>query len=143
MRMILIAVAFVFGGLCMAEEAAAAVDAGWQHNIGEAATMALQIIAGVVAILVPLILRKLLGLIGLKSNAEIEALTNTLIKKGINVAEQWAAKQAQYPQGKEKMQMAVGFVLSMAKQYNLPAIAEAKLIDLIEAQLERDAAQVA
>jgi hypothetical protein len=134
-----------FGGVCVGADAEAIVDAGgsgsgWEHEVGELALMALQIVAGVIAILIPLVLTKLLGLVGLKSNAEIEALMNTVIKKSINIAEAWASQQAAKPAGKEKMQVAAAFVLDMMKQYKLPEIATAKIIDMIEAQLERNAA---
>lgn len=127
-------------GFCGEEILDANPASGWEHNIGELATMALQVLGGVCAVLIPLILTKLLGLVGLKSNAEIEALMNSVIKKAINIAEAWAAQQAAKPAGKEKMQVAAAFVLDMMAQYKLPQIATARIIEMIEAQLERNAA---
>jgi hypothetical protein len=81
---------------------------------------------------------KLLGLLKLKSNTELDALVTGLVKKAINFAEAWASKQAEKPAGEEKLQIAVGFILDQLNAYKVPAIATEKLIELIEGQLRRD-----
>ena len=111
---------------------------GWEKIIGEVSLVALQIIAALVAIVVPVLLSKLLGYFKLKSNAELEALLTTVVKKAINYAEAWAKKQAAKPAGEEKLQIAIAFVIKIAQEYKLPKIAEAKIIELIEGQLARN-----
>ena len=126
-------------GVCAEEVVKSSGDAsGWSHSIGEAVSMLLTIVTGVVAVLVPLLMRKIMGLIGLKSSAEINAMVQELIDRGIAKAELWAKAQEQKPAGKEKMQIAVNFILDLLKEYKVPAIAQEKLIDLIEEKLQKD-----
>jgi hypothetical protein len=58
---------------------------------------------------------------------------------GISLAEEKARQTVvnlgEKLKGPEKLEIALGFVMALVKQYNLDDVAEAKIVDYIEARL--------
>jgi len=124
---------FAFG----AEEAA---SSPWMPVVGEAVGLVIQVVGAALITLVSAAIWKLLGKLGIDKNASIDALLRTYVKQGINYADSWAEKQSKEskPAGEQKMATAIKHILGLIANSKLPAIAEDKLEDMIEAQLTFD-----
>jgi len=110
----------------------------WMPVVGEAISLALQIIAPALTILVTALVWKLLGKFGVEKDIAIDGLIRTYIKQGINYADGWAEKQSEKPTGDEKMIVAIKHILGLVSDSKLPQIAEDKLKEMIESQLSFD-----
>lgn len=112
-----------------------AVDTGWMHIIGQLSEIAIGVLTPIILLLAGWAAKKFGEKLGIENTKLIESVLDSLAHKAIHWAEAWAEKQADKPSGEQKMQVAMQFMIDMAKKYNLPDIAEEKLIQLIESSL--------
>jgi len=114
------------------------ISSGWSHVIGEYSEMLINILGPVFLLLLTFLITKIKEKFGVEVAAITDSLLTSAVKKAINHADAWAAKEAGKPSGDKKMQVALDFLVPYIKKYNLPTIAKDKLIELIEGQLKRD-----
>lgn len=110
----------------------------WMPLIGEVSALIIQIVGPILAVLVSAVVWKLLGKIGIDKNAAIDSLLITYVKKSVNYADSWAKAQSEKPAGEQKMAVALKHIIELIATSKLPAIAEEKLKEMIEAQLSFD-----
>ena len=123
--------------------AEAEVTKSWLPVLGEAANIVLTIVAPALTILVTALVWKLLAKFGIEKNVAVDLLMRKHIKQGINYADSWSVKQSEKPTGDLKLAEAIKHVLGLMGESKLPAMAEEKLKEMVEAQLTFDKKQAA
>jgi hypothetical protein len=134
MGRLLFVVLFLFSTSVCAEEN----SSQWTPVLGETISMLIQVVGSALIILVSALVWKLLGKFGIEKNIAADVLLRSKIKEVINYSEAYAEKLANKPTGENKMATAVKYVIDAISKSKLPAMAEDKLKEMIEAQLAHD-----
>ena len=130
---------WLYPALAMAQDAPVA-DTNAAQDI---TFLVAKIIFSVLSMLTAWLVTKAIGYFEKKTKIDIPASTEALLHKwadkGIGYADekshQAIQKHGKKLTGPEKLEVALKFVIGMAKQYELPAMAEDKLTEYIEAKL--------
>jgi hypothetical protein len=113
-------------------------ESDWGHTIGNIAVLILQILGPILVILASWAAAKLAKKFGIEYSTAIDTQVRSLSKMAINYAEGWAKVYANKPASKDKMQVAVNFVIEALSNMGVKDYTRAQIEKFVEAQLQWD-----
>jgi len=120
-------------------ESASPVETGdWSATIGKIGVLLIQVLGPVLIVLVSYAAAKLAKKLGVEYSSTIDTQIRSLAKMGINYADAWAKNAASKPASKEKMQVAVNFVVDSLSSMGIKNYAASQVEKFVEAQLNWD-----